>query len=81
MKIPFALALIVFCSFSIAEEKKSLSEYQTLDMKQFEGLNTQEKKSNIQFAINCKTDDGKEIKSTEPGYNECLAQAKNKAQK
>lgn len=80
MKMLIILVTAMFCFSVNAEEKKNLSDYQTIDMKQFEGLD-QKPKSNIQFSINCKTEDGRELKSTDVGYNECLEQAKNKSKK
>ena len=63
MRLLFFLTLISFGFFSHADEKKNLSDYQTLDMKQFDGLSRQtQKKSDLKIIITCKSEDGREIK-------------------
>lgn len=70
--------LMTLVSFGIslaagAEQAKDLSNYKTLDLNQFNGLNARPKADAIKFTVSCTTAEGKEIKSTDPGYQDCLS--------
>ena len=80
MKFSSALILSLFSLNSWSEDQKDAKTYQTMDMKQFDGVNAAPPKSKVSFSSTCKDELGRDIKSTELGYTECLGQTKMKAQ-
>ncbi len=71
--------IILSSSAVIFAEGNKPTQYQMMDLKQFDKV-TAPAKSNVQFAVTCKTDDGREIKSTDAAYSDCLSKAQSKAQ-
>lgn len=78
MQLFLMTLLYVITSLCYAEDKKDLSNYQTLDMKQFDQLKSNNDSVKISFSVTCKTEDGREIKSTDSEYQTCLIQSQNK---
>lgn len=82
MKKIMLTVLFIYCAGLKAEDKKKSAdnkknnEFQTMDLKQFEGIQNTREKPQVQFEISCKTDSGQQLKATDVGYDECLAQAK-----
>jgi len=84
MKTAFIVfaAIISFSHFALAEEGKDLSGYQTLDMQQFNKIqNSVGQKKSLNFAMTCKTEDGREIKSSDPEFDSCLLKNQRALQK
>lgn len=79
MKSILLVTISLFSLVTFATE--SQPKYQTMDLKQFDGVKAQTNSntSNVKFTMNCKTDDGREVKSEDAGYMECLAKTKSKA--
>ncbi len=85
MKV-FVIIAMLTCfnsSFALDQNADQNGEQNTdrksLNLDQFKGLDTESAKSGgIKFSVKCKTDDGRELKSTDSGYESCLEKARNK---
>jgi hypothetical protein len=83
MKLFLMTAITLFCAAGFSEGKVDLSKYQTIDMKQMVNptASSGSSSSGIKFSANmtCKTEDGRELKQTDPEYQSCLVKAQSKA--
>lgn len=74
MKSVLIFTICAFSTFTFADDNKP--KYQTMDLKQFDGVKTNTaSNSGITFSSTCKTDDGRELKSSDEGYSNCLMKA------
>lgn len=83
MKSSFSLLAVTFiCLTGIASsESTQPKNYQTLDLKQFDGLKDQSKVK-VNMSMKCKSDSGLEYKAGDMGYEQCVKNSsKNNDQK
>ena len=80
MKFIFVPVFILATTVSQAKDVKNPSNYKTLDIKQFDQVKSHVgNPTSVQFSSTCKTENGKEIKSTDSGYQSCLEKSQSKS--
>ena len=85
-QILFMCAMILSFSASANDTQKNnkdTSGYQTMDMKQFDGINAKQGKvgEGVKFSVTCLTEDGRNLETHHPEFSHCMMQKKNKMQK
>ena len=71
MKLFFVIITTLASLFAMAAETAAPNNYQTMDLKQFDGLKDQSKVK-VSMSLKCKSDSGLEYKAGDMGYEQCM---------